>query len=310
MPPSRTLPSPAARSPVANRCRPRRTPPAAPGRPLPGRPAGRVDDRGGEDVRTRLVTAGVGAAWEAALVRACQAGQVAAQVLHRCYDLGDLLAVAAAGQAEVAVVAAGTRWLDRDALARLAAAGLAVVGVASAGDEDSERRLRQLGLLHIASEADPPDALVDRARAALAAEPDPGVDRAALAAEPDPGEEPPEPDQVPAPPDRDTRRILAAVWGPKGGPGRTTVAVNLAFEAAAVGGEVLLVDADTYGGAVAQAIARRSHRLHCAYGGYLALSMRSSAYYTSCRMATRSLSATTDTSGYSGAITIGQEDRM
>jgi hypothetical protein len=41
------------------------------------------------------------------------------------------------------------------------------------------------------------------------------------------------------------------VWGPTGGPGRTTVAVNLAFEAAAIGGEVLLVDADTYGGAVA-----------------------------------------------------------
>ena len=41
------------------------------------------------------------------------------------------------------------------------------------------------------------------------------------------------------------------MWGPKGGPGRTTVAVNLAFEAAAAGGEVLLVDADTYGGAVA-----------------------------------------------------------
>jgi hypothetical protein len=157
-------------------------------------------------VKTRLVTAGAGAAWEAALVRACQAGQVAAQVLHRCYDLGDLLAVAAAGQTEVAVVAAGTRWLDRDALARLTAAGLAVVGVASAGDEDSERRLRQLGLLHIASHEDPPDILVDRARAALAAEPDPD-------------DEPPEPDEAPAPPDGDTRRILAAVWGPKGGPG-------------------------------------------------------------------------------------------
>jgi AAA domain len=198
-------------------------------------------------VKTRLVTAGVGAAWEAALVQACQAGQVGAQVLHRCYDLGDLLAVAAAGQAEVAVVAAGTRWLDRDALARLAAAGLAVVGVAAAGDEDSERRLRQLGLLHIASDADPPDTLVDRARAALAAEPDPG-------------DEPPEPDEVPAPPDGETRRILAAVWGPKGGPGRTTVAVNLAFEAAAVGGEVLLVDADTYGGAVAHATIHEHHR--------------------------------------------------
>ena len=198
-------------------------------------------------MKTRLVTAGVGAAWEAALVRACQAGQVAAQVLHRCYDLGDLLAVAAAGQAEVAVVAAGTRWLDRDALARLTAAGLPVVGVASAGDEDSERRLRQLGLLHIASDEDPPDILVDRARAALAAEPDPD-------------DEPPVPDEAPAPPDGDTRRVLAAVWGPKGGPGRTTVAVNLAFEAAAIGGEVLLVDADTYGGAVAHANMYEHHR--------------------------------------------------
>jgi Flp pilus assembly CpaE family ATPase len=47
---------------------------------------------------------------------------------------------------------------------------------------------------------------------------------------------------------------MAVVWGPKGGPGRTTVAVNLAFEAAAGGGEVLLVDADTYGGAVAQTL--------------------------------------------------------
>jgi Mrp family chromosome partitioning ATPase len=186
-----------------------------------------------------MVTAGVGAAWEAALVQACQAGQVAAQVLHRCYDLGDLLAVAAAGQAEVAVVAAGTRWLDRDALARLAAAGLAVVGVTAAGDEDGERRLRQLGLLHVASDADPPEALVDQARAALA--------------EPDLEDASPEPD-VPPPADGDTRRVLAAVWGPKGGPGRTTVAVNLAFEAATAGGEVLLVDADTYGGAVAQTL--------------------------------------------------------
>jgi Flp pilus assembly CpaE family ATPase len=192
-------------------------------------------------MKVRLVTAGVGAAWEAALVQACQAGQVAAQVLHRCYDLGDLLAVAAAGQAEVAVVAAGTRWLDRDALARLAASGLAVVGVAAAGDEGSERRLRQLGLMDVAFDADPPEVLVERARASLAAEPD-------LA------EEPPEPGGAPIEPDGDGRRVLAAVWGPKGGPGRTTVAVNLAFEAAAAGGEVLLADADTHGGAVAQTL--------------------------------------------------------
>jgi hypothetical protein len=135
----------------------------------------------------------------------------------RYYDLGDLLAVAAAGQAEAAVVAAGTRWLDHDALARLAAAGLAVVGVAPVGDEDSERRLRQLGLHHVGADTDPPAALVDLARAALSAEPAPG---------------PPPPPDAPPPPDYDLPHVLLAVWGPKGAPGRTTVAVNLAFEAA------------------------------------------------------------------------------
>jgi Mrp family chromosome partitioning ATPase len=84
--------------------------------------------------------------------------------------------------------------------------------------------------------------------------------RAALAAEPAADEEPPAPSQVPTQPDGSGRRILAAVWGPKGAPGRTTVAVNLAFETAAAGGEVLLVDADTYGGAVAHANIQEHHR--------------------------------------------------
>jgi hypothetical protein len=39
-----------------------------------------------------------------------------------------------------------------------------------------------------------------------------------------------------------------------------TVAVNLAFEAAAAGREVLLVDADTYGGAVAHANIQEHHK--------------------------------------------------
>jgi len=127
--------------------------------------------------------------------RAAQHGVSAAATSATCSPL------AAAGQAEAAAAAAGTRWLDHDALARLAAAGLTVVGVAPAGDEDSERRLRQLGLHHVGSDTDPPAALVDLTRAALSAEPAPS---------------PPPPPHAPPPPDHDVPHILLAVWGPQG----------------------------------------------------------------------------------------------
>lgn len=48
--------------------------------------------------------------------------------------------------------------------------------------------------------------------------------------------------------------IVVAVWGPNGAPGRTTTAINVAAELASRGQQVLLVDADTYGGCVAQAL--------------------------------------------------------
>ena len=50
------------------------------------------------------------------------------------------------------------------------------------------------------------------------------------------------------------RGRIVAVWGPTGAPGRTTVATTLAAEVASRGGQVLLVDADTYGGCVAQTL--------------------------------------------------------
>src|SRR3954447_4820088 len=45
---------------------------------------------------------------------------------------------------------------------------------------------------------------------------------------------------------------VVAVWGPTGAPGRSTVAVALASELAQLGVSALLVDADVYGGVVAQ----------------------------------------------------------
>ncbi len=44
---------------------------------------------------------------------------------------------------------------------------------------------------------------------------------------------------------------VTAVWGPIGAPGVTTVAVNMAVESALFGYRTLLIDADTYGAAVA-----------------------------------------------------------
>jgi MinD-like ATPase involved in chromosome partitioning or flagellar assembly len=48
---------------------------------------------------------------------------------------------------------------------------------------------------------------------------------------------------------------IVAVWGPTGGPGRTTLAVGVAAEAAHRGVSVSLVDADPYGGTAGQHLA-------------------------------------------------------
>ena len=47
---------------------------------------------------------------------------------------------------------------------------------------------------------------------------------------------------------------VIAVWGPAGAPGRTTMAITIAAELAALGHSVVLADADPYGGASAPAL--------------------------------------------------------
>jgi len=187
--------------------------------------------------RVKILTAGGGQAWEAALVEACERGAVALEVVRRCFDLSDVLAGAAEGAAQAAVVASGLRWLDRENLARMRAENLEVVGVCPKGDEGTERRLRQIGITKIVSSDVSPEAL-----AAIAGSP------SALTEDPT-GET----ELVPVGDDVAPQvGCLIAVWGPKGAPGRTTVAVNLAFELAARNPSTALVDADVYGGSVAQ----------------------------------------------------------
>lgn len=203
-----------------------------------------------------VLTAVSDARWEAQLVAALERGDLGVSVVRRCVDLADLLATAATGQAQAALLSADLRRLDREALGRLSVAGVAVVGLVPPGDEEAERRLRQLGVLHVLPSDSTPEDLSTAVMQAVHGTVAPSAgERAALA---DPRQALPALPATPEPaavPDTGlgTGRLVA-VWGPTGAPGRTTVAVTLASEVAALGRSTMLVDADVYGGVVAQVL--------------------------------------------------------
>ncbi len=193
-----------------------------------------------------------GAAWEVDALRVVGAAQSGAVLLKRCVDLPDLLATSTTGQARVAVVSAGLPGLDADSVGHLRSAGVAVVLVVEQGATGKVDELpgvfevvavQDVGTLAVVLPAAAADAvagdLADSApvTSTIAPPSDRSETRGTSLGSGD------------APAQRG--RVLA-VWGPTGAPGRTTVAVGLAAELARRGQEVLLVDADAYGGAVAQ----------------------------------------------------------
>nr|WP_129337535.1 hypothetical protein [Cellulomonas endophytica] len=201
-------------------------------------------------MRAGVLTAVVGPA-EALLVEALGSAD-RLDVVRRCADLAELLAAAEAGLGSVVLVSAGLPHLDHAAVDALRRTAGVVVGVAGADRPDEGDRLRAWTVdAVVAAPEDVPAAaeVVDAVLAALDAAARPGLAPVARAVD-RPGPHPvPVGTAVPRPPGR-----LVAVWGPTGAPGRTTVAVNLAAEVAALGVRTLLVDADTYGGAVATAV--------------------------------------------------------
>jgi MinD-like ATPase involved in chromosome partitioning or flagellar assembly len=216
-----------------------------------------------------VLTAVADSRWEAELVAAFDGDRHGMSVVRRCVDLADLLATAASGIARVALVSADLRRLDRDSLARLSAAGVAAVGVTAPGDEAADRRLRKLGVTvvlpadtgseQIARAVSDTVAAFDTAASGTAGYADPraplrgtgGAGQRAHAADPSTA---PDPGGVSTDGSGDgvEQGRVVAVWGPTGGPGRSTVAAGLAAEAAALGSSTLLVDADSYGGAIGQ----------------------------------------------------------
>jgi len=222
---------------------------------------------------------------EADLVATLELAAGDVQVVRRCADIPELVSVAAAGTADVAVVSATFRGVDREVFRALAGHGVRVVGMCERSDEAGERRLRQLGVPAIIY----PDTEIPELLHALHAD-DAGVDLAlALAGAPNarPGEvgipvtvstpgltaegesdwgpslslgQPaegllaagPDDDEEEAEPTPQGR--VVAIWGPVGAPGRTTVAVNLAADLAAHDLSVVLIDADTWGACIGQTL--------------------------------------------------------
>ncbi|GAA3153748.1 P-loop NTPase [Blastococcus jejuensis] len=197
----------------------------------------------------QVFTAVTGAAWESELVGALDRADHGVTVVRRCVDVAELLAAAATGTGQAALLSAELRRLDVDAVARLDAAGVAVVGLVEPGDERAAGRLRQLGV-HIVLPADAEPEVIARAlRDAVAG----GASRTRDVA--DPAAALPRLGVPADPVDRPAGRgRVVAVWGPTGAPGRTTVAVGLADETARLGVSTLLLDADVYGGVIAQVL--------------------------------------------------------
>ncbi len=233
---------------------------------------------------TRRLILAVSHAWEGELVERLGASTELV-VVRRCADLADLLGAGAAGLADVALVSADLRQLDRMALDHLATHGVRTAGVTAPGDEAADRRLRQLGLTTVFAH----DIDVDQIESRLAS-PDLGLSEpvpdepAATARHGDeevvealrasgPGTATPRgargdgpvaggrtagaratsASDEPFDPSAGRGRLIA-VWGPTGAPGRSTVALNLAAELAREGLSTLLVDLDTYGSSLAQAL--------------------------------------------------------
>ncbi|HWU23008.1 MAG TPA: hypothetical protein VN088_15840, partial [Nocardioides sp.] len=177
-----------------------------------------------------------GAGWEQQALAALTADP-GIVVLKRCVDVDDLVATASTGQAEVAVLGADLAGLDRAVVDTLTGHGVRLVGIAQ--DPDSTRvRASRIGLealLAVDALADLPEVVREPASAT----------RPAVVV-------PLEPEApVPSVPVGGDGRVIA-VWGPTGAPGRTTVAVGLAAQLARRGLSTVLIDADPYGGAVAQ----------------------------------------------------------
>lgn len=180
-------------------------------------------------------------------------------VVRQCEDLPEAVSLAESGLIDATLLTGSLGDVDAELLDALLAAGTAVVALVA--DSDIAARLRSLGVA-VENPLTDPQAVSDlielqtmaaspRARRFSTNAPEKRTDHSAgdssvgqrAARDEDADIEDDDAATVPG--------EVVVVWGPHGAPGKTTVAVNLAAEAAASGQRVVLIDADTYGAAVA-----------------------------------------------------------
>ena len=187
-------------------------------------------------MRTPVLLALGSAPWEGRLVAAITRPESGIAVVRRCTDVAELLAVAGARTARVALVGAGLARLDRSTVSRLREFGPLVIGLADAGDPGALATLEGYGCDAVVGVGDDVASAVSGVQSELAGR----ATRPHLSAVP-----------ADASPRAGSAGRLVVVWGPVGAPGRSSVAIAIADESARAGVETVLVDADLEGPALA-----------------------------------------------------------
>ncbi len=173
-----------------------------------------------------------GAPWESAAL-AVLAQDPGIVVLKRCVDVDDLLACATAGQAQVAVLGLDSPDLDANAVEHLRSHGVRPVAVLDAAQQETGRmRCSRIGISAVLTD----DALDHLPVVLSIAEQESPV---------------PAPGMAEIVPTEAVGRVVV-VWGAAGAPGRSTIAAGIAAELARRRARTILVDADPYGGSLAQ----------------------------------------------------------
>lgn len=175
--------------------------------------------------QVRVVTVGGDPEHEAQL--AAQLGlRGDVELVLRCVDRVELLAGIRGGGLDAIVSVGAPAWFDRQAAEEAAERAIRIVGITD--DAREGERLSGFGAVLLTLDAAVDD-IIESCRDLPARDP---VVRSLQPSVP--------------------RGKLVSVWGSKGAPGRTSIAIELAAELSATEPETLMIDGDPYGGDILQ----------------------------------------------------------